>query len=167
MDIKRIIKSQYLACLEMLKEAITRCPGALWDDQEHANRFWHVCYHVLFYTHLYLQDREEEFVPWTKHRNEYPFLGSLPWPPHREPDIGEPYSKEDILEYLEVCRNEVEQRVDRMDPDAESGFGWLPFNNLELQFYNIRHIQHHTGQLIDRLRTKADIGIDWVGMKPE
>ena len=26
--------------------------------------------------------------------------------------------------------------------------------------------QHHAGQLIDRLRLRESIGIDWVGMKP-
>ncbi len=39
--------------------------------------------------------------------------------------------------------------------DADSGFYWLPFNKFELQLYNIRHIQHHTGQLTDRLRQAA------------
>jgi hypothetical protein len=167
MDIKGIIKSQYHASLEMLKLAIANCPGALWNDQEHKNRFWHISYHVLFYTHLYLQDREEGFIPWAKHRDEYQFLGPLPWPPHREPKIGEPYCKEDILEYLELCQNEVEERVSSLDLDAESGFHWLPFGKMELQFYNIRHIQHHAGQLIDRLRIKEGIGVDWVGMKSE
>jgi len=27
-----------------------------------------------------------------------------------------------------------------------SGFDWLPFDKLELQFYNIRHIMQHTGE---------------------
>ena len=48
---------------------------------------------------------------------------------------------------------------------AESGFSWLPMSKLELHFYNIRHLQHHIGQLDDRLRVKADIGIGWIGMK--
>ncbi len=81
------------------------------------------------------------------------------------PDIGEPYSKEDILEYLEVCRKAVKERVASLDLEAASGFHWLPFNKLELQFYNIRHIQHHAGQLIDRLRNHDGIGVGWVGMK--
>jgi hypothetical protein len=50
-----------------------------------------------------------------------------------------------------------------LDFDAPSGFFWLPFSKLELQLYNIRHVQHHTGQLIDRLRTVAGIGVARVG----
>jgi hypothetical protein len=165
-ETKEIIKSQYHASLEMLRQAIIKCPASLWNDQEPKNKFWHISYHALFYTRLYLQDSEKEFVPWSKHRNEYQFLGPLPWPPHKEPASSEPYSKEEILEYLEVCLNQVNEKVTSMDMDGPSGFHWLPFSKMELQFYNIRHIQHHAGVLCDRLRNAENVGVDWVGMKP-
>jgi hypothetical protein len=165
-DTKEIIKSQYHASLDMLRQAITKCPASLWTDREPKNKFWHISYHALFYTHLYLQDSEEKFTPWMKHRNEYQFLGPLPWPPHEEPAIGEPYSKEEILEYLELCWKQVEDKVTSLDMDAPSGFHWLPFRKMELQLYNIRHIQHHAGVLCDRLRNKENVGVDWVRMGP-
>ena len=62
MDTKTVIKSQYLAALEMLKQAILDCPDSVWDDPEHKNRFWHIAYHTLFYTHLCLQPTESDFV---------------------------------------------------------------------------------------------------------
>jgi len=164
---KDIIKAQYRASLEMLEEAVVKCPEVLWDAQDDRNRFWHIAYHALFYTHLYLQDSWETFVQWPKHRKEYEFLGPVPWPPHNEPNIGKPYTKSEILEYLDVCRNVVEERVSSVNLEAESGFHWLPFTKLELQFYNIRHTQHHVGQLTDRLRTRVDIGVGWVGTKAE
>jgi hypothetical protein len=34
---------------------------------------------------------------------------------------------------------------------------------LEHQFVNLRHIQHHTGQLADRLRQAANRGVQWLG----
>ena len=162
-----VIRHQYRATLAMLKEAVVQCPAGLWDAESHKNRFWHVAYHVLFYTHLYLQDSEKSFTPWTKHREEHNFLGPLPWPPHKKPVIGEPYSRREILEYLELCQGQVEERVASLNLEAESGFHWLPFSKLELQFYNIRHLQHHTGQLVDRLRSEAGIGVRWVGTMPE
>ena len=167
MTAQDIIKSQYRASLKMLGESIAKCSDALWDDPAYKNRFWHIAYHALFYTHLYLQDTGQEFVPWSKGRQEYEFLGPLPWPPHREPNIGEPCSKEDVLEYLDVCRHEVEERVSSLDLGAASGFDWLPFDKLELQFYNIRHLQLHIGQLVDRLRNVQGVGIGWVGAEPE
>ena len=74
-----------------------------------------------------------------------------------------PYSKDEILEYLQMCWEEVDARVPSLDLGAPSGFHWLFFSKFELQLYNLRHLQHHTGQLIDRLRTVAEIGVDWVG----
>jgi hypothetical protein len=163
MDIKGVIKSQYLAALAMLRQAIARCPESLWDDGADKNRFWHVAYHALFYTHLYLQDREEDFRPWAKHRKDHNFLGPVPWPPHDVPQIGEPYTQEEILAYYAICEQQVRERVGALDLEAGSGFSWLPFGKLELQFYNIRHLQQHTGELMERLGARAGVDIDWVG----
>ena len=38
---------------------------------------------------------------------------------------------------------------------------------LELQIYNLRHLQQHTGELMERLGSRAGIDVDWVGMKVE
>jgi hypothetical protein len=65
---------------------------------------------------------------------------------------------------LDFCRQEVKEKVAELDLDADSGFDWIPFNKQELQFYNIRHLQHHTGELCERLGTAAGIDIQWVGM---
>lgn len=54
MGTKETIKSQYRASLEMLKHAIVECPEALWHSPEYKNPFWHIAFHVLFYTHFYL-----------------------------------------------------------------------------------------------------------------
>jgi hypothetical protein len=166
MDYSPIIISQYLAALEMLKQTIIKCPESIWNSPDDKTRFWHIVYHALFYTHLYLQDSEEDFTPWVKHRDEYQFIGQLPWPPHSQPHIGEPYDKDSLLEYLSFCQREVAERVPQLDLEAASGFDWLPFGKLELQFYTIRHIQQHTGELMERLGSRADLEIDWVGKKP-
>jgi hypothetical protein len=100
MDYSQIIISQYLAALEMLKQTITKCPESIWNSPSDKTKFWHIAYHALFYTHLYLQNSEADFTPWAKHRDEYQFIGQLPWPPHSPPHIGEPYDKDRLLEYL-------------------------------------------------------------------
>ena len=86
MRIKEIIKSQYYASLEMLRQAIEKCPETLWGSAEYTNQFWHVAYHVIFYTHFYLHPSEAEFVPWEKHRDAFCALrlwpesqGIRPW----------------------------------------------------------------------------------------
>jgi hypothetical protein len=156
-----ILSKQYGASMAMLKEAITKCPESLWLAPEYPNKFWHIAYHVLYYTHLYLQNSLRGFTKWKKHRENYNRLGRA-GSAHGRSKIDAPYSEVEILEYFEICLREIEAKVPGLDFNAPSGFYWLPFNKLELQLYNIRHIQHHAGQLIDRLRTVAGIGIEWV-----
>jgi hypothetical protein len=164
LNIHEVLGRQYRASLEMLLQAITKCPEALWLAPGYPNKFWHIAYHALFYTHLYLQASEAEFRPWAKHRPNYQYLGAVPRPPYDRPKIDVPYSKAEILEYHQVCRGEIEDRVRALDFDSPSGFPWLRFSRMELHVYNLRHLQHHAGQLIDRLRTAENIGVDWVGM---
>lgn len=152
MDAQSLIQSQYLATLDMVKEAVRACPEPLWTDARFKNRSWYIAYDALHYTHLYLSDSLETFVPWSPNSR----------PANQEPDNDHPYTKEEVLEYLAFCRQQVETRVPALDLDAPSGFHWLPMNKLELQFYNIRHLQHHTGQLSERLRTHEDYGLNWV-----
>jgi hypothetical protein len=38
-------------------------------------------------------------------------------------------------------------------------------NKLELQFYNIRHIQQHTGELYERLSAYKNIKLNWVAQR--
>ena len=157
-NILNSVARQYRASLAMLGQAIGMCPETLWTDAEYRNRFWHIAYHTLFYTHLYLQPSEADFHAWSKHRQDCQYLGAR----SGAPEVKTPYSKSEVLEYYEICRAEVEARVPGLDLEAASGFSWLSFNKLEVQFYNIRHLQHHTGQLADRLRTKLNVGLAWV-----
>jgi len=163
LNMLEVLGRQYRASLEMLLQAITKCPEALWLAPSYPNKFWHIAYHALFYTHLYLQASEAEFRPWAKHRPNYQYLGTVPRPPYDRPKIDVPYSKAEILEYHEVCCGESEDRLRALELDSPSGFPWLRFSRMELHVYNLRHLQHHAGQLIERLRTAENIGVDWVG----
>ncbi len=160
---KRVIVSQYHSALSMMKEAIVKCSDELWNSDRYKNRYWHICYHALFYADLYLSDDEYSFSPWTRHRKEYQFLGEVPYPPYHQPHIEEFYSKTEILEYLKNIINSLESRIAKTNLDGTSGFFWLPFDKLELQVYNIRHIQHHTAQLVERLRQENNVSVEWIG----
>jgi hypothetical protein len=165
--IKKAVKSQYEASLIMLKQAVMACPPSLWNEHKSKNQFWHIAYHALFYAHLYLQDSEKAFIPWNKHKNESQFLGSSPGKKDANPAKLEPYRKEEILEYADICLQEVDRKIPELEVEAPSGFHWLHFNKLELHLYNIRHIQHHAGTLADRLRSGTNVGVKWVSASPE
>ena len=146
----------------MLKQTIVKCPESIWNSPDDKTKFWRIAYHVLFYTHLYLQETEHDFAPWSGHRDEYQFLGPIHWENNRLPKIGEPFTKEEILTYLEVCRRQIDEKTKQFDPNAGSGFAWLPMSKLELQVYNIRHLQQHTGELMERLGQSGIEVVDWV-----
>ena len=159
--LRAALKSQYHAALAMLREAIERCPGGLWSSDERKNPFWWIAYHALHYTHLYIQPSESAFRPW---EHDQPGL----------PDLDEPletfrsYTKAELLAYWTFCDEMVDDTVDGLDLlDPESGFSWKKTSRAEHQIASIRHIQHHTAQLTDRLRAAANVGIDWVGSRPD
>lgn len=164
MDIKPCLKSQYHAALKTLRAAIEKCPDDLWAA-EVRHGYWHIVYHTLFFTHLYLQQRLDDFSPWEHHREDYECLGGRPIPPHDLPTIDQPYMKDQMLAYWQVCEAMVDGQVEAMDLQrAKCGFFWYSVGKLEHQWINVRHIQHHAGQLADRLRTATEGGqsVGWV-----
>ncbi|MDE0200682.1 MAG: DinB family protein [Caldilineaceae bacterium] len=164
MDIPKTVASQFSAALSMMEQTVTSCPEELWNVPGEANPFWRVAYHALFYVDLYMQPSEDEMKLWGNARDGYQFLGPTPWPPHEQPQADQPYSPEEILAYIEHLRSFVVSTVPTVDLSAPSGFHWLPFDKLELQIYNIRHLQQHIGDLSTILLTQANREIDWVGM---
>lgn len=165
--LRSILKSQYHASLAMLLETLERCPDDVWSGDEYKNSFWQIAYHTVFISHLYLQPNHAAFRPWEHHQAEVQHQDGIAGPADPDstlPLVPEPYTRAQVLEYWKVCDRLVDDAVDALDfANPESGFYWYKVSKLEHQFINIRHIQHHTAQLADRLRAAADIGISWVG----
>ena len=154
MEVKDTIRSQYLAALEMLEQAVERCPDTMRDDRSYKNVFWLLVYHVFFYLHLYLYAGLSEYQPWPKHKTDRQRM---------KLDGGEPYSQADLLEYLESLRGVVAAQVAALDLESPSGFEWLPFSRLETHLYSLRHMQQHIGELCERLGEESGVSVDWVG----
>jgi DinB superfamily len=159
MTIQSVLKSQYHASVAMLRDAIDACPAELWTDDSYVNQFWQVAYHTLFYTDLYLQPSESAFVAWKHHRPKYNFFPSGP-----EAQALTPYSIDDVRAYCAHCEASIDAAVDRLDlTSPDSGFPWYKMSKLEHQLVSLRHIQHHTGQLAERIRQVTGRGVGWVG----
>ncbi len=172
--IQSILKSQYHAALAMLRQMIEDCPDDLWVSRDYRNRYWHIAYHTLYFTHMYLQPRLEDFRPWEHHQTGIHNMEDVPPEeiidleelPHRPPQTGEPYTKAQLLEYWRMCDRMVDRCVDALDLESPTcGFDWYKIPKLEHQIVSIRHIQHHTAQLGERLRKVADIGLKWAGSR--
>ncbi len=152
--------SQYRAALKMLESTIDKCPDHLWTDTSYESPYWQITYHSLHFTALYLSKNENAFIPWRDHRSGIHQLGKLSG---TQPDtVDKSYSKPDLKEYIAGICMRLEYQIDEQSLTDPSGFDWLPINKFELHLYNLRHLQHHTGQLIERLHQNGIRGIDWV-----
>jgi hypothetical protein len=127
------VQSQYLAALKMLNEAVRKCPPALWDASRDKDRFWFRAQHALYWSHRYLRWADRNFAGWKGHRT---------------PHASRPMSKSALLDYLAF----IEQYV------ASHG---LRTDKLEPALASMRHIQQHTGELYERLGSRAGIQLHW------
>ena len=97
---------QYAAALDSLRDALRSCPDALWTQRlwedepdqwvaQGFGAFWYVGYHTLFWLDLYLTGAEEGFAP------PAPFdLVEM----QANETLPRVYTREELLVYLEVCR---------------------------------------------------------------
>jgi len=157
------IRSQFHAALSMMQQAVEKCPPTLWHRAEDRNKYWQVVYHALFYTHLYLQSTAQDFAPWSGHIPKSERMAPIPNPLPDEAETGPAYTKEEMLNFLAFCRQQVDNVVPTLDLHTESGFDWLPMSKIEVQFYSMRHLQLHIGELAERLWVANGIEVDWVG----
>lgn len=149
------LKQQYHAGIVMLRDCIEKCPEEIWTSGKHPRNFWRIAYHAVFYTHLYLGQTEADFVPWHKHDTTVPSLWG-------RPKKRDPYTKEEVLEYLQHLDGLIDPTVDALDLETtKSGFSWYKnITKLSHQLLNLRHIQGHTGQLSEILMQNG-IDTDW------
>lgn len=159
MDIRSALKSQYHAALKTLREAIEKCPDAMWNDlADDAVPLWRVAYHALFFAHFYLQQDRGGFKPWARAQAD------AHWESLDGPKVSNGFTRADLMEYWQVCDGMIDQGVDALNLSAsQCGFPWYQMGTLEHQMVNIRHIQHHAAMMACRLRMAAGISIDWVG----
>lgn len=145
----------------MLRQSIERCPDDIWISGDHPRNFWRIAYHGVFYAHLYLMPNEAAFQPWEKHNEGVTDL----WP-EANPEVVEPYSRQELMEYVDRIGVLVDPTIDAMDLDSEdSGFSWYPnFGKLDHLILSIRHTQGHIGQLSELLMMHG-IDTQWMGKR--
>jgi hypothetical protein len=161
-----ILWSQFGAAIDGLHVAIGAIPESLWrsrlwpaDGEEAAySEVWNVAFHTLFWLDLYLSGAVEGFSP------PHPFgleeldpRGALP---------PRPYAKQELLGYLGHCRRKCRRTLEAISdetPGRICTFSWGSMPFVELQLYNMRHVQEHTGQL--NLFLGQQLGWDpgWIG----
>jgi hypothetical protein len=164
-----ILKSQYHAALAMLIDAIEKYPEDKWLGSEETNAPWQIAYHTAYFAEFYSRPTWEDFTPWLTHGVATQNDDGIPGPPDPSselPLMPDPFSKALVHAYAKYCDEVIDEAIDAMDIEsAESGFYWYKVSKLEHQIINIRHIQHGAAQLADRLRSVADLGVNWAGAR--
>lgn len=146
---RTILWKQFSAAIDMLDNSLVACPDALWREpvwQDPSAQFWYVSYHTLFWLDLYLYGSGEGFVP------PAPFGLEELDPAGVVPERS--YSRDELRAYLayarEKCRTTIETLTDERARQP-ANFPWArgdeAISYVELQLYNMRHVQEHAAQL--------------------
>jgi len=118
-----------------------------------------VCYHALFYTNIYLSPTGEDIRKWAGEREECHNL-------KRSSEEGgesdeSPYTRGEMGDFLEHIRGSIDSYLERMEPERDCWPFWYSQNQLEFHMNNLRHLQHHTGELFERLNNISPISYKW------
>jgi hypothetical protein len=168
---RTMLWKQFGAAIDMLDNAVVACPDELWrqpvwQDQSNPPRsadFWYVAYHALFWLDLYLFGSAEGFAPPAPFSLEE--LDPAGVVPQR------PYSKAELRPYLASLRKKCHTTIETMTDERACqpvNFRWVEegevVSYVELQLYNMRHVQEHAAQLSLLLGQHGVPGdqIDWV-----
>ncbi len=151
------VAGQFDAAITMLANAIEACPDALWDQEAGGQVFRELAFHTLIYLDLYLSESEETFRPCAPTIDVNVCEEGL-FPTRR-------HSREDMLAHVAACRAKCAGRIAALT-DAEAwsrcGFPWLDLTVFDMLLYNMRHVQHHAGQLNLLLRQAGGAVPRWV-----
>lgn len=162
------LAGQLGAALSMLERAIEACPEDAWAEPgppEWRERglvgFWYVAFHTIFFLDYYLSESANGFEP------PPPFTLIELDPQGLLPD--QPYSKGELLEYACHCRRKMEQALAALTDQVAAlpcGFPGRSLTRGALMLQNLRHLQHHTGQLHLVLRQVAGSTPGWISEAP-
>jgi hypothetical protein len=150
--------TQFGATIDMLENSMLTCPDTLWNGSQ----FWYISYHTLFYLDYYLCDEPLNFLP------PEPFTLSEFEPEGKLPD--RVYNKPELLNYLKFCRNKCKHLITAFAiEDSEKRFvsKQKNYSMFEIMLYNLRHVQHHVGQLNLLLRQNSNEPPKWVSQTEE
>lgn len=162
--LQQIFLGQYDASLAMLHDCIAACPAGQWDGKIARYPFWQTAYHTLCYADYYLS------------RDEAAFVTRPDLHPRGMDELGDEYPSRrfepgELTRYALLCRDKARTAIPQETDEilrGPCGFARRGITRGELHIYNIRHIQHHTGQLGAFLRRvdeafQTQSALRWIG----
>ena len=165
--LKESLWKQFGASIDMLKNAIQLCPEEYWIANK---KIFYTIYHTLVFLDYYLT------IPAGNFSSPLPFtLTEADHIPKDAIDDVVPdriYTKKELLDYLQACRNKCYQVINDLTPEKLTerwieNPGTMNYPVLELLLYNMRHVQHHAAQLNLFLRQGINNAPRWVSRAEE
>lgn len=152
-DFKGMLWKQFGAVIDMLESSILVCPEHFWDKKD----FWYSVYHTIFWMEYYSSTDPNTFSPPRPFTlSEFDPQGILP---------ERIYLKEELLDYLEYSRKKIFYLIEGLNEETSKErfiTSNKNYNRIEMILYNMRHVQHHVGQLNLLLRQNVDVAGKWV-----
>lgn len=160
--VRRSLARQFEAALCTVQQCVAACPPEHWEGKIANDAFRQIAYHTLFYLDFYLTRDEGAFELHALQQRG----GD-----ERGPALSPGLNQADTLRYVALCREKIAAALaaeTEATLQGPSGFSWLKFSRLEAHIYNIRHVQHHAGQMCAYLRRVVAALADpktlrWVG----
>lgn len=162
--VKQLLTSQYEAALCTLAHCVARCPEPQWNAPVARYPFCQVAFHTLFFADVYL-GRDADAL----RRQPFHLANAELFAGYEQMEDREPvslYTRAQIEMYLDFVHEKAVATIaaeTAADLSAPAQFARRNFSRAELHIYNIRHIQHHSAQLIMRLRLNSTVDIPWIG----
>lgn len=156
---------QFGASIDMLQNAISFCPESYFTTNK---RFYYLAYHCVLFLDYYLSIPPKDFspiLPFTiKDKDQRPLesIGDI------VPD--KIYSKEELIDYINKSRLKCQNLIESLTDNEKLNIrftegnqeGDMDYPILEILLYNLRHTQHHIGQLNLIMRQDLHKHMEWV-----
>jgi hypothetical protein len=155
------LASQYKASLEMLRLVLEKTPEAQWNTDEYNNPNWQIAYHILWSAKFYLAENTGKYVPFAGAIEGAESLGGTQEWENATAKVEGFHTKEELYVFIDELEADLQTLIEALPLDGPSGFDWYAYSRLELHINTIRHIQHHTAQLTERLKAKGITGFPW------
>ena len=160
--------SQFGAAIDMLENVIELCTD---DFLQSHQKFFYITFHILIFLDYYLTIPPKGFVPFLSFtevpKDEIPANAIDDLLPDRF------YTKSELITYLKLSRVKCKNLIKRLEKEPGLRFieelevGAMDYSAIEILFYNMRHVQHHTAQLNMLLRTEMNHSVKWIGRTTE
>ena len=163
--IKESLWQQFGASIDMLINVVSFCPPDFYAANK---RFYYLAYHSIVFLDYYSSIPPRPFSPALS-------FTIKPQDQRPEESIGDMvpdkiYSKQELVDYLQEVRLKCKKLIDSLtnDESLNARFtegteeGDMDYSILEILLYNLRHTQHHVGQLNLLVRQNLNEHMEWV-----